>query len=175
MPTCRSESVSIFAVRQRFRIPAEPVKHGIAVSRESTRLVGALAKTTDRPAGYWDYEGGRPWTFSPAMQQRAVADLQPAPAANPSFPALDHLDTALSDLPPETHVVFVMPRGSTPTCRKQARPWRIDLAGCKHALMQRASARPNWFFLDFLLDTPIARTRRISWIRLTIVQRRAAH
>jgi hypothetical protein len=122
------------------------------------RVLLALGKlpATDR-SGYLDFEADRSWPFQPRFPVRTAVDLMPAPLAKPPFPALDHMEKALSELPQKTAVVLFWPpfyytelpaAGST-----QAR----EIAGCKYQLTEHAAAHRNWRVVDLLLDSPTSR------------------
>jgi hypothetical protein len=128
----------------------------VSASQKRIRLAMGRLPRTD-PAGYSDYETGRPWTFHPKVPQRAAVDLHPAPIVDPSFPPLDLIDNTITELPSGTRVVVVMPPQFFTRLPQNGQSSAAELAGCKHELMRRASRRPNSAFLDFLLDTPVTR------------------
>lgn len=108
------------------------------------------------PAGYWDYEAGRTWSFHPAIP----AEMPPTPAPVPrdfSFPAIKQLADALGRLPPATPVVIVMPPVFFTELPPAGTPDAARLAQCKEALARLAAGRPHSAFLDFLRDTPATR------------------
>jgi hypothetical protein len=123
-----------------------------------TRIQMALGKLQAfERTGYFDFEAAPRWVFRPTRPERATVDLLPAPVAKPPFPALDHMEKALSELPPRTAVVLFWPPlyyTELPVAgSEQAR----EIAGCKHALTEHAALHRNWRIADYLLDSPVSR------------------
>jgi hypothetical protein len=122
------------------------------------RVLLALGKlpATDRN-GYLDFEADRSWPFQPAYPVRAAVDLVPAPLAKPPFPALDHMEKALSELAQRTAVVLFWPPFYYTELPAAASTQAREIAGCKYQLTERAAAHRNWRIVDFLLDSPTSR------------------
>jgi hypothetical protein len=125
-------------------------------------LASGLAAPTD-PAGYWNYETGRIWAFNPAVENRPHVDLSPAPSVNTlQFPGLDHIEAVLARLGRGTRVIFVMPPQHLVALPQANSAAASLLTACKYSLQQRAAERRR-AFLDFLLDTPLARDPENFW------------
>jgi hypothetical protein len=111
------------------------------------------------PAGFWDYEAGRAWTFRPA----APADAAASPAAtvptqvDASFPAIVQFDRLLAALPDDTSLVIVMPPQFYSELPKLGTRDAAELALCKAELARRVVRRAHSGFLDFLVDSPLSR------------------
>jgi hypothetical protein len=121
------------------------------------RVMLALGwRTPSDPAGYWDYEAGRPWTFNPPIPEE-----QP-PAASRferefSFPAILPLSSHVERLPARTPLIIVMAPIFFTELPRAGSEDAARLAQCKQALARLAAARPGSAFLDYLLDTPMTR------------------
>jgi len=109
------------------------------------------------PAGYWDYETGRPWTFHPPHGDEPPRGVATAPSADPVFPALDAFDGILGRLPRTVPVVIVMPPQYYLMLPESGSAAANDLAACKAALAARLAGRPRSAFIDYLVDGPLAR------------------
>jgi hypothetical protein len=122
------------------------------------RVLLALGKlpATDR-SGYLDFEADRYWPFHPTYPARAAVDLMPAPLAKPPFPALDHMEKALSELPQRTAVVLFWPPFYYTELPEAGTAQAREIAGCKYQLTQRAALHRNWRIVDLLLDSPASR------------------
>jgi hypothetical protein len=108
-------------------------------------------------SGYFDFESDPRWVFQPTMPERASVDLLPAPRAKPPFPALDHMEKALSELSPGTAVVLFWPPFYYTELPEAGSEQAREIAGCKYELTQRAAQHPNWRIADYLLDSPVSR------------------
>jgi hypothetical protein len=128
-----------------------------AVTSAQNRIKFALGLAPPRdPRGYMDYETGRVRNFHPAV----LADAgQSAPAKQPNtyFPALEELDTVLSELPERLGVVIVMPPVYQAMLPRPGTQIAADLPACKAELVRRVAGRPRSGFLDYLVDGAISR------------------
>jgi hypothetical protein len=110
------------------------------------------------PRGYDDYEARRPpdyrFEFPPAPP--------PAPAPPPidlggrAFPAIDWLKAELAAAPAGTSLVVVFPPvyvSELPTDAQSV----AELNECKARLARLARSTPRGGFLDYLIDSPLAR------------------
>ena len=70
--------------------------HSLSLGRRRVMLALGLRQPTD-PAGYWDYEVGRAWAFSPEIPQRIEAAAETADAQF-AFPAIERLADVLRGL-----------------------------------------------------------------------------
>jgi hypothetical protein len=122
------------------------------------RVMLSLGKlpATDR-SGYVDLETDRLWTFHWTKPQRATVDLMPASFAKPPFPALEHMEGALSALSPNAAVVLFWPPFYYTELPEAGSEQGDEIAGCKYDLMTRAMRHRNWRIADYLLDTPMSR------------------
>ncbi len=111
------------------------------------------------PAGFWDYEVGKVWTFSPVIPP----DVEPPTLADAptdiddSFPAIAHFDRLLAALPADTSLVIVMPPQFYTQLPKLGTKAAAELALCKTELARRVAHRPRSGFADFLVDSPLSR------------------
>jgi hypothetical protein len=128
------------------------------------RIMMALGKVpAQEPAGYADYETGRPWTY-----RSDVSDVDDKPTralagstdVNRFFPALEAFDTLTATLPPSLPLVVVMPPQSSVMLPESGTTAANELAACKAEIARRISARGHGAFLDYLIDGPIARDPR---------------
>ena len=108
-------------------------------------------------SGYFDFESDPRWVFQPTAPERASVDLVPAPLAKPPFPALDHMEKALSELAPSTAVVLFWPPFYYTELPEAGSEQAREIAGCKYELTQRAALHRNWRIADYLLDSPVSR------------------
>jgi hypothetical protein len=129
--------------------------------RDSIRRVAAVFGSPPPvdPAGYADYEMGKPWSFKPGPP--ATADEFPVAGERSSrdFPGLIRLDAVLGELPATTPVVIVMP----PQFYTRLPPAGTPAAQFRDACKERIAARAQrgaggGAFIDFLVDSEIART-----------------
>jgi hypothetical protein len=125
------------------------------------RLTSAFAPAAAvDPAGYADYEAGKAWNFKPGKP----AGWEGFPARDdrpfrrePDFPGLILLDELLGDIPASTPVVIVLP----PQFYTRLPP--PDTGGarfrdyCKWQMALRAERGAGSAFIDFLVDSEIAR------------------
>jgi hypothetical protein len=104
--------------------------------------------------GYVDYETGHVWNFHPPIRP----DIGPAVAATPNtyFPALEKFDLLLSELPPQTKFVIMMPPVYYTALPAPGTQAAADLSACKVELARRLGRQGN-AFLDYLVDGPISR------------------
>jgi hypothetical protein len=117
-----------------------------------------LIKPSD-PRGYDDYERGiRPgYTFDfptppppPAFDTSAVD-----PGAYP-FPAIDRLAVELAAAPADTPIVILFPPEYYSELPREAAA-ASPIAACKARLARLASGAPRRGFLDYFVDSPMAR------------------
>jgi hypothetical protein len=130
--------------------------------RDGIRRVAAAfgPSTTIDPAGYADYETGKPWTFKPGKP--APADAFPSRDERPfrrvpDFPGLILLDALLAEIHATTPVVIVLPpqfHTRLPPAGTGAARFR---AYCKWQVGLRAERGAGSAFIDFLVDSDIAR------------------
>jgi hypothetical protein len=130
--------------------------------RDAVRRVGAAfgpPVATD-PAGYADYEAGKVWNFKP--RRPVPAEGFPARGERPfrrepDFPGLLLLDALLEEIPMATPVVIVLP----PQFYTQLPPPGTGAARfrdyCKWQMALRAERGPASAFIDFLVDSDVAR------------------
>jgi hypothetical protein len=125
------------------------------------RLASAFAPAVAvDPAGYADYEAGKAWSFKPGKP----AGWEGFPARDdrpfrrePDFPGLILLDALLGEIPASTPVVIVLP----PQFYTRLPP--PDTGGarfrdyCKWQMALRAERGAGSAFIDFLVDSEIAR------------------
>jgi hypothetical protein len=123
-----------------------------------TRVLMAFGKLEAfERSGYFDFETDPRWSFHPARPERATVDLLPAPLTKPPFPALDHMEKALSELTPRTAVVLFWPPFYYTELPEAGSQQAREIAGCKHELTERAALHRNWRIVDHLLDSPVSR------------------
>ena len=111
-------------------------------------------------AGYSDYEAGKTWSFKPGKPAPAegfpARDDRPF-QREPDFPGLVLLDALLGEIPAKTPVVIVLP----PQFYTQLPPAGTGGARfrdyCKWQIALRAERGAGSAFLDFLVDSAIAR------------------
>jgi hypothetical protein len=127
--------------------------------RDSLRRVAAafgLPPSVD-PAGYADYEMGKAWSFKPGLP--ATADEFPVGDGRSSreFPGLIRLDAVLGEIPAATPVVIVMPPQFYTRLPPGGTPAAQFRDTCKERIAQRARRGAGSAFIDFLVDSEIAR------------------
>jgi hypothetical protein len=112
------------------------------------------------PAGYADYETGKPWTFRPGKP--VPVDAFPSRDERPfrrdtDFPGLILLDALFADIPATTPVVIVLP----PQFHTRLPPAGTGAARfrdyCKWQIGLRAERGAGSAFIDFLVDSEITR------------------
>jgi hypothetical protein len=127
--------------------------------RDSIRRVAAAfgSRPTVDTAGYADYEMGKTWSFRPGRP--ATADEFPVGDAgsSPDFPGLIRLDAVLGELPAATPVVIVMPPQFHTRLPPAGTPAAQFRDACKDRIAQRARRGAGSAFIDFLVDSEIAR------------------
>jgi hypothetical protein len=126
--------------------------------RDSFRRVAAFGSPPSAdPAGYADYETGKPWTFKPGRP--ATADEFPVEDERSSrdFPGLVRLDAVLGELPAATPVVIVMPPQFHTRLPPAGTPAAQFRDACKARIAARARRGAGSAFLDFFVDSEIAR------------------
>jgi hypothetical protein len=125
------------------------------------------------PAGYWNYESGRTWSFHPSLSERAPVDLSPVAAPDLKFPSLDVLESILEPLPAGVRVVLVMPPVFYTVLPTPDTAAMHQIAGCKYDLVRRADEH-RWLFIDFYSDTPLSRDPENFWdlshVRINVAQ-----
>jgi hypothetical protein len=127
--------------------------------RDSFRRVAAAfgSPPSVDPAGYADYETGKTWSFKPGRP--ATADEFPVGDARASrdFPGLIRLDAVLGEIPAATPVVIVMPPQFHTRLPPAGTPAAQFRDACKDRIAQRARRGAGSAFIDFLVDSEIAR------------------
>ena len=108
------------------------------------------------PAGYWDYEAGRAWTFNPAIPTES-APAAPAPDRRFEFPAIAQLSKHLENVPPAVPLIVVLPPVFFTELPRDGSADAARLSQCKEALVRLVAGRRGSAFLDFLSNTPVAR------------------
>jgi hypothetical protein len=129
--------------------------------RDSIRRVVAAAfgsPPSVDPAGYADYEMGKTWSFKPGPP--ATADDFPVGDGRSShdFPGLIRLDAVLGEIPAATPVVIVMPPQFYTRLPPAGTPAAQFRDACKERIAARARRGAGSAFIDFLVDSDIART-----------------
>jgi hypothetical protein len=125
------------------------------------RLASAFAPAAAvDPAGYADYETGKVWNFKPGepapWEGFPARDDRPF-RREPDFPGLILLDELLGEIPASTPVVIVLP----PQFYTRLPP--PDTGGarfrdyCKWQMSLRAERGAGSAFIDFLVDSAVAR------------------
>src|SRR5262249_6036219 len=69
-------------------------------------LIAMGRSSATDPAGYWNYESGRIWSFHPALSEREPVDLSPVAAPDLQFPSLEVLESVLAPLPAGVRVIL---------------------------------------------------------------------
>jgi hypothetical protein len=128
--------------------------------RDSIRRVAAAfgSPSSVDPAGYADYEMGKAWTFKPGRP--ATADEFPTRGEHggPDFPGLIRLDAVLGEIPATTPVVIVMPPQFYTRLPLAGTPAAQFRDACKERIARRARRGTGSAFIDFLVDSEIARS-----------------
>lgn len=139
---------------------AEYVTHLLSQStleRASRRVRLALGQATPTdPAGYWDYEAGRPWTFQPDARARPFIDLRAREPTQADNAALNLVEPLLSALPQRTKVIFVALLQFYDALPQARSNEAAEIVRCKQEILRRSIAH-RWVFLDFFLDSDLAR------------------
>jgi len=128
---------------------------GAAVRRIEHAM--GLLQPSDR-RGYDDYEARRPPDYTFAFPPPPPPAPPPAPIdlAARVFPAIDRLKAELDAAPTGTSLVVVFPPVYIAALPSDAQAV-AELAECKARLARLARATPHGGFLDYLIDSPIAR------------------
>jgi hypothetical protein len=125
-------------------------------ARARIRLALGRETPTD-PRGYLDYEAGKVWNFHPPAPVEPAAAMAPAAVQpNTDFPALAAFDGLLAELPPQTRFMIMMPPAYQTSLPRPGTQQAADLAACKAGLVRRLG-RQGFAFLDYMVDSPIAR------------------
>ncbi len=100
----------------------------------------------------------RPGITATSIRARCSASEPPAVAPlDTPFAGFDLLDPVLAELPATTHVVFLMSPVYQEFLDRELDPQIIaDLPRCKAEVAERAAARPNTSFLDYLHESAIS-------------------
>ena len=129
-----------------------------AIVAARKRVMMALGKLPAYdPAGYWDYETGKPWNFHPGTDDKPLRAIDTSTDVNRFFPALEALDTFTATLPASLPIVIVMPPQSSQMLPETGTVAANELAVCKEAIARRVQERGRGVFLDYLVDGPRAR------------------
>jgi hypothetical protein len=127
--------------------------------RDSFRRIAAAfgSPPSVDPAGYADYEMGKAWSFKPGRP--ATADEFPVGdgRSSPDFPGLIRLDAVLGEIPAATPVVIVMPPQFYTRLPPAGTPAAQFRDACKDRIAQRTQRGAGSAFIDFLVDSEIAR------------------
>jgi hypothetical protein len=123
--------------------------------RSRIKLAMGLLAPTD-PRGFADYETGRPWSFHPPLTSAVGTAVTAARSADTYFPALEALDALLSELPPQTKFLIMMPPVYRTVLPRSGTQTAADLDACKAGLAARLGSQ-GIAFLDYLTDGPISR------------------
>jgi hypothetical protein len=109
------------------------------------------------PSGYADYELGKAWSFRPGRP--ATADEFPIGDEQSSrdFPGLIRLDAVLGEIPATTPVVIVMPPQFYTRLPPAGTPAAQFRDACKERIAARARRGAGSAFIDFFVDSEIAR------------------
>jgi hypothetical protein len=119
------------------------------------KLAMGLVPPAD-PRGYVDYDTGHVWNFRPPATP--APDLGTAAAEKPAntyFPAFEELDVLLSELPPQTRFVTMIPPVYHTALPRPGTQAAAELRACKAELARRLGGRAQ-ASLDFLVDGPIS-------------------
>jgi hypothetical protein len=127
--------------------------------RDSIRRVAAAfgSRPTVDPAGYADYERGKAWSFKPGRPATADEFAVGGGRSSPDFPGLIRLDAVLGEIPAATPVVIVMPPQFYTRLPPAGTPAAQFRDTCKERIAQRARRGAGSAFIDFLVDSEIAR------------------
>jgi hypothetical protein len=119
------------------------------------KLAMGLAQPAD-PRGYVDYDTGHTWNFHPpATPAPDIGTAAAEKSANTYFPALEELDVLLSELPPQTRLVTMIPPVYHTALPRPGTQAAADLPACKAELAHRLGGRAD-ALLDYLVDGPIS-------------------
>jgi hypothetical protein len=125
-----------------------------AAFRRVKHALGLLQPS--HPRGYDDYEARRPadyrFDFPPAPPPPAAAPT-PVDLHGRAFPAIDRLK---AELPADTPIVVVFPPMYVTDLPNDARSLG-EMAECKARIARLATATPRGGFLDYQIDSPLAR------------------
>jgi hypothetical protein len=128
---------------------------GEALDRSLRRIMLAAGfRTASDPAGYWDYESGRVWHFSPPPVPAELASLAPLEPQR-SFPAVEQLAAVLAKSKGRIALVMMFPPAYATILPRRDSAEAAMIAQCKGAL--ETLAQKYGVFLDFLVDGDIAR------------------
>jgi len=120
-------------------------------------LLWSGLRTRSRADGYWDYESGRTWNFTPKIPDNFVPALMRERDPSTAFPAIERLQTALANFKDDTAFAIVMPPAFFSELPRNDDPKADLYAQCKGALAAAMGRRPHGAFLDFEIDGDIAR------------------
>jgi len=129
---------------------------GAAIRRIESTL--HLVKPSD-PRGYDDYERGIPPGYKfdyPTPPPPPAFDTSAVDPAAYRFPAIDQLAAELAAAPADTPVVILFPPEYYSRLPREAET-AAQIAACKARLARIASGAPRRGFLDYFVDSPIAR------------------
>jgi hypothetical protein len=134
--------------------------HSFELALRRIALALGWRKPSD-PAGYWNYEAGKVWSFDPGPGPAPPADDMPAPASlapdQMAFPAIARLDEVVSELPPAVPVVLVIPPVFAGSIAPPDSPSEMRLAQCKTALAQTVFGRQRSDLIDFRTNNAMTR------------------
>jgi hypothetical protein len=127
-----------------------------AAFRRIEHAIGLLQRSD--PRGYDDYESRRPadyrFDFPPVPPPAPVT--APVDLGARAFPAIDRLAAELAAAPAGTPLVVVFPPVYIAVLPSDAKSLAV-LKECKTRLARLAAATPRGGFLDYLIDSPLAR------------------
>jgi hypothetical protein len=137
------------------------LSHALSVRslRDGVRRVASVfgSPSPVDPAGYADYEIGKAWSFKPGRPATAgdfpVGDARSAR----DFPGLIRLDAVLGELPAATPVVIVLPPQFYTRLPPAGTPAAQFRDACKERIAARARRGGASAFIDFFVDSEIAR------------------
>jgi hypothetical protein len=111
------------------------------------------------PRGYDDYEARRPADYKfdfPPLPPPAPAAVSAVDLGTRPFPAIDRLAVELEAAPAGTSLVVVFPPVYIDVLPNDPQSLAV-LKACKARLARLATSTPRGGFLDYLIDSPIAR------------------
>jgi hypothetical protein len=113
------------------------------------------------PRGYDDYERGLPPGYkfafpTPAPPPPPVFHFSPADLGSRPFPAVDRLAAELASVPADTRIVILFPPQYYSTLPRDAGGAAL-VAACKARFAQLVAGTPRRGFLDYFVDSPVAR------------------
>lgn len=117
-----------------------------------------------RPDGYRDYDTGNPWhlpEFREPAEPKKPAGTPAAATDDFTAPAL--LGQFFARLDPAARVVLVFPPRYTRAIPPPGSVAAAELDACKETYRRLAGARANTQMLDFLVDSPMARSDENFW------------